>query len=314
MNSLTGNGDFRFVIFAKGLPDVVIENFHLSDYELSEATIEQGSAFYVIDGNDELLNASGNSLGEEGNLLHIINLSSEALSDFKANGGQLRKGVEVAGAGDNYELTLINEDTEVQIAFYEGFFATQYQGSYTIFIDSANGTIYQTPGFTITRAVTGKPQIGIAGGDPVDYTTADAAESALTADQGDIIVFDEPGFAAAITLSGRAASSVALEPAENGVSNPAVGDVIVSDGGGGYQIDTSALTAGKTYKVTIVAANYAYQDDGTFKTNPVYYITLNAESGNDDDDEDDESGEISGDESDENDGNNENDDEEIDGE
>jgi hypothetical protein len=273
MNALTGNGDFKFVIFAKGLPDVVVDRFHLSDYEVSEASIEQGTAFYVTGGGDDLLNVNNELLGE-GNKLHIVNLSPAALADFAANGGDLKRGnVVVTGIGTAYHVGLVNDNSEVEIAFEDSFFATAYRGAYTFTINPSPGTVYKTLSFSINAALDARPEISSDGS---TYVVAADTGTALLVNQGDIITFDEQDFAAAITVGGRG-SSIALVPPDTGVILPAATAVIVRPGAAGspYQIDTTALIPDKTYAITIAASNYAYLDGGTFKTNPVYYVTLN---------------------------------------
>ncbi|MDR1069223.1 MAG: hypothetical protein LBL37_00325, partial [Gracilibacteraceae bacterium] len=273
MNALTGNGNFKFVIYAKGLPDVVFE-LPLVDFAVSDATIEQGTVFYVdaAAAAKHLLGADAQPL-DEGDLLHIAGLSSEALADCGTNGGKLLKGTaEVPSAA--YSLHLTGDGGEVEIELFAPFFTGNFQGSYTASITPSDGTtIYQMPSFTVNAAAGAKPGISTTGSNYV--VTADTAPLVVT--WGDIITFDEQGFAAAIVTSGRSVSTIALEPAENGVPLPAVTDVIKRSGGNTspYIIDTADLTAGKTYKITILTTNYAYLDGTTFKTNPVYYVKVN---------------------------------------
>jgi hypothetical protein len=274
MNALTGNGDFKFVVYAIGLPDVVFE-LPLVDFAVSDASIEQGTTFYVDAAASEkhLLGANALPL-EEGDLLHIAGLSSEALADFSANGGKLLKGTaEVSPAA--YLLHPTSDGGEVEIELLASFFTGSFQGSYTASITPSDGTtIYQMPSFTVNAAAPLKPGISTTGS---NYEVAADTATALTVNQGDIITFDEQGFAAAIVTSGRSVSTIALEPAENGVPLPAVTDVIKRSGGNTspYIIDTTKLPKGKTYKITILTTNYAYLD-GTFKTNPVYYVKVNS--------------------------------------
>ncbi|MDR1962062.1 MAG: hypothetical protein LBQ16_07250, partial [Gracilibacteraceae bacterium] len=259
MNALTANGDFKFVIYAKGLEDIVVESIHLSDYEASEATIEQGSTFYAE--TSELLGANGLPL-EEGDRLHIGGLSAKALADFDASGGLLLKGTAEVDASA-YALNLVGGGGEIEIELLAPFFTGAFQGSYTVKINSA--TVYQMPSFTVNRVI---ERPALAGSE----ATEDDPLAVLVTDGA--IAIDDEGFAKALVTSGRSGlSSIAI--AEGGGTAPAITAVLTRpDTSSAYQINPSALEAGKTYKLTLLATNYVCSGDEGYQNAFEYYITV----------------------------------------
>ncbi|MDR0433996.1 MAG: cell wall-binding repeat-containing protein, partial [Gracilibacteraceae bacterium] len=262
MNALSGSGNFRFVVYAKGLPDIIFEQ-SLVEYAVSDAEIEQGNAFFVT--GNHLLGENTQAL-PEGDRLHIVGLSPEALADFTANGAKLLKGsAEVPDAA--YNLNLAGGGGEVEIELLQPFFDPGFQGAYTVSINS--DTIYQMPSFTVYKVINQRPQLTYNG---QNYAAVSADAPLITEVGGLTVGFSDSDYAAAITVGTRGGSSITVESGSG--SAPAIGDALKRSGGNSpYVIEPSALTAGTVYKLSLVAANHAYRDGASFKTTPIdYYI------------------------------------------
>ncbi|MDR2393162.1 MAG: hypothetical protein LBD93_03250 [Treponema sp.] len=264
-DSLSSEGNMRLVIFAKGYKDIIIESVGVVADGASLPSIEQGSAFYVSDADKKLLNSTGAEL-EEGNVLHVGNLSTAALEDFASKGGVIQKGVADIDSATTYELALEGEG-EIAITIKDGFFTGAFQGSYTLKIPS---TI--PPDTSVTFAVNRiieRPKL--KQGDTGTAADADTATAPIEVTKaGGNITIQNEDFAKAVVTSGRTVSSIM----ENTDGATAITGVIKQDETSKeYFIDPSALTANNTvYKLTIVTANFVREDTG----NTPLYVNLNS--------------------------------------
>jgi hypothetical protein len=265
---LSPEGNMRLVIFAKGYKDIIVESVSVLADGASLPSIEQGAAFYASD-TEKKLRGSNGVLLEEGNKLHVTNLSAAALADFATKGGVIQKGgVDITSA--TYGLALEGE-SEIEIELKDAFFTGAFQGSYTLKVPS---TIPPdtTVTFAVNRIIT-RPTLQQGEG---AATAADTAANAIsvTTGGGDIIINNED-FAKSVVTAGRSVSSIVTEP--SGGTTPAIGTVLVATDGV-YAIKASALTSGTTYKLTIVTANFVKEKDSGGGYDPlnsvVYYIKV----------------------------------------
>jgi hypothetical protein len=266
MDSLTPAGTMKVVMFAIGFEDIVI-NTTVAAYEgQSSASIEQGSVFYVSDtgASADFQNSAGTGIDKE---LHVTGLSAAALADFGANGGKLVKGTADVPAA-NYDLEYEEEDGEIAITLKDGFFSGAFQGSYSISITSA--TVYSAPSFAVNRIIA-RPKLKQGTGTESEAATSDTALSVTQ--NGGTITIDNEDFAKAVTVGGRSPSSIAIESGgSQDETAPAIGTVLEATNGV-YAIKASALTSGRTYRLSIVTSNFV-KEDRTNISPTVYYIKV----------------------------------------
>ncbi|MDR0758635.1 MAG: hypothetical protein LBF74_00785, partial [Treponema sp.] len=266
---LSAEGNMRLVIFAKGYKDIIIESVAVVADGDSVPAIEQGSTFYVKN-DKKLRNSSGAEL-DEGNVLHVGNLSATALADFAAKSGVIKKG----GADISTAVyTLAPEgEGEIAITLKDDFFTGSFQGSYTLSINS-DTTVHPTVSFAVNHIIT-RPQLKQGdSGTAADADTVDGAISVTTA--GGNITIENEDFAKAVVTSGRSVSSIM----ENTDDATAITGAITKGTDDKYYIDATKLTANKTYKLTIVTANFVRENTGQTPlyvslNSVVYYITVN---------------------------------------
>jgi hypothetical protein len=270
MDSLYPSGDYKLVIFAHGVKDLIVESVHGDAYEgQSSASIEQGSTFLVsgTGAAAEFKNSVGSTIAKE---LHVTGLSPNALADFDANGGKLLKGAEEVPEA-NYGLEYEEEDGEIAITLNPEFFTASAQGSYSFTVNAPAGKEYRAIPFTVNRIIA-RPQVkqGASG----TLSDADAVGTALSVTKaGDDIVFSNDDFAKAVTVAGRPGSSIAIESGGGqDETAPAIATVLAATDGV-YAIKASALTVGRTYRLTIVTSGFA-TSTGTSLASVIYYITV----------------------------------------
>jgi hypothetical protein len=99
-----------------------------------------------------------------------------------------------------------------------------------------------------------------------------SADTAVTITKSQTLKFDNPVFAAAVITSGRSISSISVETGEPDGAAVAIGAVLKLENGK-YEISGAALTAGKTYKLTILTSNFAEADLKSLNS-VVYYIKV----------------------------------------
>jgi hypothetical protein len=262
MSSLSPSGNFKLVILAHGLKDIVVESVAVSAYDgQSSAAIEQGSTFYVsgTGAAADFQNSAGVTIAKE---LHVTGLSADALADFDANSGKLLKGtaeIPTTACELNYE----EADGEIAITLKDAFFTGAFQGSYSLSITPSAGKVYSTVPFTVNRIIA-RPKLQQGAGTASDADSATTAIEVTTG--GGNITFDNEDFAKAILVSGRSVSTI--EPAVTGgitaVLKRASADAA-------YDIDASVLTSGTAYTLTILTANFVNTARETLAT-ATYYI------------------------------------------
>jgi hypothetical protein len=263
MDKLASSGKFKVAIFAKGLEDIIV-SADVAAYADSAATIEQGAAFHVSGAGSaaDFKDSSGNTVPEK--KLHVVGLTTAALADFQSNGGKLLKGTAEVDTA-NYTLAMEGEG-EIEITLKDSFFEGAFQGAYSLTINS--DTVYKAVPFTVNRIID-RPGLkkGTDAAVPAD-TAADAIT--VTADAADTLAFDNADFAKAVLVSGRTASSIAVE---TGAAETVAIGTVLKQTAGEYVIDPSGLTAGKTYRLSVQVSNFV-KADRTNIAPVVYYITV----------------------------------------
>jgi hypothetical protein len=125
-DSLSAEGNMKLVIFAKGYKDIIVESVGVVADGASAPAIEQGSAFYVS-ADKKLRNSTGAEL-DEGNKLHVTNLSAAALADFAAKSGVIKKGG--TDITPSYYTLAPEGEGEIEIELKDAFFTGAFQGSF----------------------------------------------------------------------------------------------------------------------------------------------------------------------------------------
>jgi hypothetical protein len=260
LDTLSPEGSMRVVIFARGFKDIIVESVGVVADGDSVPSIEQGDAFYVSSGT-ALQDSEGVNIPS--NQLHVGNLSEAALADFAAKGGVIQKGGTDVTA-TFYTLAPEGEG-EIAITINAAFFTGDFQGSYTLKINS-DTTVHPTVSFAVNRVIA-RPQIKQGdSGTPSDAAAADSALSVSTG--GGNIVFDNADFAKAVIMAGRSVSNITPSAAGSTAVSGAI-----KQNSDGYYVDASLLTSGTAYTLTILTSNFA--DSARANLNTVrYYITV----------------------------------------
>ncbi|MDR3114323.1 MAG: hypothetical protein LBU25_02250, partial [Treponema sp.] len=266
MNNLSPSGNFKLVILAHGLKDIIVESVSVVADGASVPSIEQGSTFHVSGTGVSADFQDNSGATVTGRKLHVGNLSAAMLADFAAKGGVIQKGgANIAVAA--YTLAPEGEG-EIEITLTDAFFAGSFQGAYTLKINS-DTTVHPTVSFTVNRIIS-RPKLkqGTAGTAVDADSTTNAIE--VTVAGGDI-TFEEADFAAAIVLtSGRTGSTIEIESGSG--TAPTIGTVLVA-ANGVYAIKAGVLTSGITYKLTLLAPNIV-KTDRTNLAPVTYYIKV----------------------------------------
>jgi LPXTG-motif cell wall-anchored protein len=259
-DSLTFPGSFKVVVFAQGFEDVVLQNVHLASFINSDASIEQGTVFHV----DPTDNATWFEETGNGHQLHI-----QGFTSFNAQGASLSKG---STPVETFKYSIEKPDSEVAVTFDPSFFTGDYQGSYTLRLVADTNDVKSKPlNFTVNKLVDW-PTLNVEGG-PQGVATANVENTPLSVAKNQKVTLSNADLAKTLVLSGRSVSAIQDLTASAAVTP--VANVIKHDGNEPYYLDLSTLTAGHTYRFTLLTGNYSVATgQGSYSTSLVYYLTV----------------------------------------
>jgi hypothetical protein len=264
-------GTFTVVVLAQGFEDVVLEDVYLAGFINSGATIEQGTVFHVDPSDDSTWFEDA----EGGYQLHV-----QSFESFDAQGASLSKG---AAAVDASKYRIDGSGGEVAVTFEPGFFTGDYQGSYTLRLVADTDDVKSKPlSFTVNKLVAW-PALNVEGG-PQGIATANVEDTPLSVARDKRVSLSNADLAKSLVLSGRSASTIRDTTADAAVTP--VANVIKRDGDGPYYLDLSTLTAGHTYRFTLLTGNYSVATGpSSYSTSLAYYLTVTEPGVLDDEDD-----------------------------